>query len=93
MAGNITAKAGRLKLAWEGLDLGNLGAFEALEILALGIQGTRILWAMLELISPSVPEWNALDFASLERAAVSQRDLVEERRLKAGLAALLPDGG
>ena len=56
-AGGITARAGRLKLLWEGMDPGELGIFEALEMLVLGIQGKRILWLMLGDIAPLFHEW------------------------------------
>ncbi|MFD0893744.1 hypothetical protein KBB96_10000 [Luteolibacter ambystomatis] len=90
-AGNLTAKASRLKLAWEGLDPGKLGAFEALEILVLGIQGKRVLWRMLGEIAGEIPEWAGIDFAALEADAVRQRDAVEGKRLTAGRAALIPE--
>jgi len=88
-AGNLTAKAGRLKLLWEGLEPGRLGTFEAMEMLTLGIQGKRLLWLILAEIAPWVPEWEGVDFAELELEAIAQRDAVEERRIEAGLDALL----
>lgn len=89
LAGNISAKAGKLKFLWEGLEPGCLGMFEALEMLALGIQGKRLLWRVLEELAPWVPEWQGVDFASLELAAIEQRDAVEERRIEAGTNALI----
>ena len=88
IAGSLTAKAGRIKLMWEGLETGKLGMFEALEILALGIQGKRLLWVVLAEIAPFFPEWNDIHFADLELEAISQRDSVEERRVEAGREAL-----
>ena len=87
-AGKLTAQAGRLKLKWEGMESGELGTFEALEMLALGIQGKRILWIMLTEIAPHFPEWSGMDFPSLERRAREQRDAVEKRRIAAGREAL-----
>lgn len=87
-AGKVTAQAGRLKLRWEGIDAGELGAFEALEMLALGIQGKRVLWIMLREIAPLFPEWEGTDFRALERRARKQRDAVERRRIAAGMEAL-----
>jgi hypothetical protein len=84
VAGSLTAKAGRLKLMWEGFKPGELGMFEALEMLALGIQGKRLLWVMLGEIAPQVPSWQSVNFAELELEAIQQRDAVEERRLEAG---------
>ncbi|WP_367870956.1 hypothetical protein [Luteolibacter sp. Populi] len=90
MAGGLTARAGRLKLLWEGMDPGELGIFEALEMLVLGIQGKRILWLMLGDIAPLFPEWSDVDFPALERKALAQRDAVEQRRRSAGRLALAP---
>lgn len=90
--GNLTAKAGRLKLMWEGMEDGKLGLFEALEMLSLGIEGKRSLWRMLGTIAPSIPQWRNVDFAELAETAATQRDSVEARRIAAGEAALLvPD--
>jgi len=89
VAGGLTEKAGRLKLLWEGFEPGNLGMFEAMEMLCLGIQGKRLLWVVLGRIKPSIPEWWDVDFAALEREAVDQRDAVEIYRLQAGLEALV----
>jgi hypothetical protein len=84
VAGTLTAKAGRLKLLWEGLKPGELGMFEALEMITLGIHGKRLLWVMLGEIAPQAPGWKNVDFAELERAAIRQRDALEERRIQAG---------
>lgn len=88
VTGTLAAKAGRLKLLWEGLGPGELGMFEALEMITLGIQGKRLLWVMLGEIAPQVPSWQNVDFAALELAAVRQHDAVEVRRIKAGREAL-----
>lgn len=88
-AGNLTAKAGRLKLMWEGLEPGELGMLEALEMLCLGIQGKRLLWEMLAGLRPWVPEWSDVDFAALALEAITQRDAVEEYRIQAGIDALI----
>ena len=89
LAGAVTARAGRLKLMWEGFEPGELGLFEALEMLALGIQGKRLLWVILGNIAPAFPEWSEINFAELELAAIRQRDAVEARRIEAGRAALI----
>ncbi len=87
-AGSLTARASRIKLMWEGMNPGELGIFEALEMLALGIQGKRILWVMLNEISPHFPEWDGMDFTALEFEAIEQRDSVERYRIQAGREAL-----
>jgi hypothetical protein len=90
VVGAVTAKAGQLKLRWEGLEPGELGMFEALEMLSIGIQGKRLLWIMLGEIDPRVPGWHDIHFADLESAAIRQRDAVEVRRLAAGREAFIP---
>lgn len=87
--GNLTAKVGRLKWVWEGLEPGRLGNFEALEMLAIGVHGKRLLWVMLREISPWIPEWREIPFADLELEAIAQRDSIEVRRLEAGKEALV----
>lgn len=84
MTGNIRVRAGKLKLTWEGLDPAKLGQAEALEMLALGIQGKRLLWNVLAEVAPFYPEWEGIDFAMLARDAKEQRDAVEQRRLSSG---------
>lgn len=88
-AGNLTEKAGRLKLMWEGLEPGQLGRFEAIEMLAVGIQGKRLLWVVLGELAPWIPEWSGIDFAGRELEAIAQRDAVESRRIEAGLNGLI----
>jgi hypothetical protein len=82
-AGKLTAKAGRMKLLREGMQPGELGRFEACEMLALGIQGKRLLWRVLAEIAPFHLGWHAFDFHALERDAERQRDAVKEERMKA----------
>lgn len=89
IAGTLSEGAGRIKLLWEGLEPGQLGMFEALEVLALGIQGKRLLWSMLANLRPYFPEWGDYDFADLELQAIQQRDQVEERRLETGRKSLV----
>lgn len=86
IAGNVTGGASRLKLRWEKEQL---GIFEALEMLALGIQGKRLLWRILDEISPHFPQWKNFDFIQLERDAVVQRDAVENLRRETGRDALV----
>lgn len=92
VAGDLTGKAGRLKLMWEGLRPGELGRYEAMEMLALGIHGKRLLWVMLGQLAPWIPEWKGIAFSDLELDAVAQRDAVEARRVEAGIAGLLDPG-
>lgn len=88
-AGGVAARVGGLKLMWEKVEPGHLGMFEALEMLALGIQGKRLLWVVCGEISPWFPEWAHMDFAALEAEALRQRDEVEKWRIAAGLDSLV----
>lgn len=88
VAGDISARAGKLKLMWEGLEPGKLGQFEALEILVLGIQGKRLLWTVLGEVASLYPEWSGVDFNALAQSAKQQRDAVEQRRLSSGRETL-----
>ena len=58
-------------------------------MLALGIQGKRLLWAMLAELAPALPEWQGIPFADLELEAIKQRDAVEERRIHHGRESLI----
>ncbi len=88
--GNVTARVGMLKLKWEGFEPGKLGLFEGLEMLVIGIQGKRLLWIVIQQILQWFPEWHQIDFSKLEQTAITQRDQVEEWRIKAGIDSL-PD--
>ncbi|QJE97764.1 hypothetical protein [Luteolibacter luteus] len=88
VTGDVGARAGKLKLMWDGLEPGKLGYFEALEILALGIQGKRLLWTVLGEVASLYPEWTGVDFEALAKSAKRQRDEVEQRRLNSGRATL-----
>lgn len=90
VAGEVTGRVGFFKLLWEGFQLGNLGLFEGLELLCLGIQGKRLLWVALQEIAPWFPEWSDVDFAELELEAIRQRDGVEYWRVEAARDTL-PD--
>lgn len=87
-AGDITARMGLVKLWWEGMKPGELGMFEALEVLALGVQGKRLLWKAMDAISQRIPGWKDVDFRRLEDDALRQRDRVERWRIEAAKAAL-----
>lgn len=88
IAGDIGARAGRLKLMWEGLEAGKLRQFEGLEMLALGIQGKRLLWTVVAEVAALYPEWEGIDFAALAQDAKRQRDAVEQRRINSGRETL-----
>jgi hypothetical protein len=91
-AGAIGARLGGMKLLWEKVEPGKLGMFEALEMLALGIQGKRLLWIVVQRLQPWFPEWSGIDFQELELEAIRQRDEVEEYRVAAALDSLIESG-
>jgi hypothetical protein len=80
----LGAKLSRFKLGRELSD--DLGVLEALEVVALGIQGKRALWDALSAIGAD-PRLRGLDLPNLIERAVSQHDRVEKERLKAARAA------
>jgi hypothetical protein len=82
----VGEKASRLKLG-AGLS-GNFGAFEALEFLALGIQGKLSLWRALQVVAVLDGRLRNLDFKTLIARAEAQYAKVEERRLALAAIAL-----
>jgi hypothetical protein len=81
----LMEKLTRLKLKPEADDNG-FGVFEALEGLALGIQGKLALWRSLS--AASVPGGHHLDYARLEKRAVEQFEQVRVKCLELAPAAL-----
>ncbi|HEX5760565.1 MAG TPA: hypothetical protein VF121_15370 [Thermoanaerobaculia bacterium] len=81
-------KVSRLKLHRDAA--GELGAFQALEVLALGILGKRALWRALAAAAPADERLRGLDFAHLATRAQAQHDRVEEQRLASAREALRP---
>lgn len=92
VAGKVAARVGSLKLDWEGAEPGELGLFEALELLTLGVHGKSLLWEILGEIQPHFPEWADHDFAALKREAIRQRDGVEFWRVQTGRESLVSAG-
>lgn len=82
-AGRVAARVGSIKLKWEQMEPGKLGLFETLEILALGVQGKRLLWVALREIAGWFHEWKGIDFVKCELQAIQQRDDIEFWRLQA----------
>jgi hypothetical protein len=76
----LGAKLGRFKLG-RGLS-DDLGAFEALEIVALGILGKKSLWDALKMVGATDARLSGLDLARLAERARTQHARVEERRLE-----------
>ena len=86
----LAEKATRVKIG-RGTE-GELGVFEALETLALGIWGKRALWRALAVLSASDSRLKRLDLDRLINRAESQHARVEQFRLKLAPNALR-DGG
>jgi hypothetical protein len=82
----IADKVARLKLTREAGN--NLGTFEALEFLELGINGKLALWIALEAVASADSRLQGIDFDRLIARANSQIAQVEERRLAAAHMAL-----
>jgi len=75
------------KLSELKLRQGAFGTFEAVEALALGIQGKLALWRALAIIAETDSRLRGVDFNQLAARAESQHSLAEELRLQAARAA------
>jgi hypothetical protein len=84
----LTEKLGQAKLRLDDPGGGELRMLEALEALALGIQGKAALWRALAAASVQVSAVRHLDFATLEKRAQNQFQRVDSLRLQAAPAAL-----
>jgi hypothetical protein len=82
----LAEKAARVKLGDTGGTA--LARMEALESLAVGIQGKIALWRALQRVAGGHPALAGLDLVKLERQAREQFERVEERRLEAAAEAL-----
>jgi hypothetical protein len=84
----LTEKLGQAKLRLDDPGGGELQMLEALETLALGIQGKSALWRALAVASANLPQVRHRDFAALEERAHNQFQRVDSLRLQAAPAAL-----
>ena len=89
VGGWIAEKLARLKLAIDDPSNGALRRLEALEILALGIQGKSALWRALSMVAHAVPELAGVNFGNLIRRAEEQYARVEDQRAAAARVALM----
>jgi hypothetical protein len=78
----LTEKSAQLKLWMDDRRNGQLYLFEALEALALGIEGKRSLWQALALASATVPSLKGPDYERLQQRAAEQHQRVEGVRLQ-----------
>src|SRR4051812_34981406 len=84
----LAERTARLKLRI-GSD-GDLGDFEAFEVLSLGILGKLKLWTALSELAPIDPRLRRLDLQQLIQRAQLQHEEVERYRLAAATKALTP---
>jgi hypothetical protein len=70
------------KLGQAKIDMaGDLGLLQALEGLALGITGKKLLWRALQTVEASHPQLQGVGLAALEQRAQAQFERVENERL------------
>ena len=81
-------KVTQLKLRLDDPSGGPLRLFEALEVVAIGIEGKRALWRALTAAAEGTPRLRVVDYERLEQRAEEQRQRVEVRRLEAAKLAL-----
>jgi hypothetical protein len=74
-------KIGQTKFALGGEDVGGLGLLQALEGLALGITGKKLLWRALGAVEAELPPLQSIDLSRLEQRAADQFERVEKERL------------
>jgi hypothetical protein len=85
----VAEKIGRAKLRLDDAGSGELRLLEALETVALGIQGKLALWASLATQREDWPELKRLDFDRLRARAEDQHGRVESLRLRSARVALV----
>ena len=83
----ISEKLGQVKTAVEDPGDNQLRILQSLELVALGIQGKRLLWNALAAAASGIPGFTGVDFEHLQERARQQFNQVETERLRiAGLA-------
>jgi hypothetical protein len=78
----IMEKFGQTKFDVAGNEAGGLGLLQALEGLALGITGKKLLWRALAAAARNSTKLQGTDFTRLEQRAKEQFERVEAERLK-----------
>lgn len=77
----IVEKIGRAKITLSGDSAGELGLLQALEALALGITGKKLLWRALGTVETELSPLQGVDLSRLEQRAADQFERVEKERL------------
>jgi hypothetical protein len=84
----LTEKLEQAKLRIDDGGSGDLRVLEALETLALGIQGKLALWRALESVRDTIPQLIPLDYPGLKSRALDQHSRVDRLRIQAARRAL-----
>lgn len=87
-AGWFSEKLAEIKLKLDDKSSGEFHLFEGMEVIAVGIDGKRALWAALKAVSDSVAGLQEIDFDRLQQRADEQRSRVEGLRIESAKAAL-----
>src|SRR5438552_1815965 len=82
---SLAEKFGRAKFGDTG---DSVELLQAVEGLALGITGKRLLWHSLETISANFPELQGVDFDALEQRARDQFTRLETLRMGSGCCSM-----
>ena len=77
----IAEKIGRTKITLSGDSVDGLGLLQALEALALGITGKKLLWRALGTVEAELSPLQGVDLSRLEQRAAEQFERVEKERL------------
>jgi ribosome assembly protein YihI (activator of Der GTPase) len=84
----VAEKASRFKLRHPRSR--DFEAFEALELLAIGVHGRIALWRVLSVLAHGDPRLGGRDFETLAVRAQQQHDRVEQQRMQIAPSALRP---
>jgi hypothetical protein len=85
----LSEKFGQAKLRLDDTGDGQLRVLEALETVALGIQGKLALWRALAAVADRVPQLRGIDFSRLEQRALQQHQQVDAQRLQTARTTLV----
>ncbi len=69
LAGRVLGKVGLWRTEIKSRSHTELGRFEMIEMLTIGIQGKSLLWQTLLEIAPTYPEWSGVNFKTLLKGA------------------------
>jgi hypothetical protein len=74
----IVEKIGQAKIALSG---DSVGLLQAMEALALGVTGKKLLWRALRTVEAELSQLQGIDLSRLEQRAADQFERVEKERL------------